>query len=271
MIELFHKLGYPEVAAAHAPAIDSMMVWVHWLMAALFFGWGGFYLYSLWRFRASKNPRANYHGVQSHASTWGEIGVVAAETVLLIGFAFPLWNARVNEFPEAGDATIVRVIAEQFAWNIHYPGADGIFGRTDAKLIDKQSNPLGLDADDPAALDDITNINQLHLPVDRPAIIHLRSKDVIHSFGVPEFRVKQDAVPGEDIPIWFVPTVTTPEMRKIKGNDSFNYEIACAQLCGIGHYRMRGFVTIHEEDDYQSWLAEQQPTLAAAEEGEDIW
>jgi cytochrome c oxidase subunit 2 len=117
-------------------------------------------------------------------------------------------------------------------------------------------NPLGLDRDDPAAKDDVTTVNQLYLPVNRPIIVRLRSKDVIHSFGVPELRVKQDAVPGLTIPIWFIPTITTADMRTRLGNPEFEYEIACAQLCGIGHARMRGLVTIQSADEFQKWLDE---------------
>jgi cytochrome c oxidase subunit 2 len=124
------------------------------------------------------------------------------------------------------------------------------------KLIDAQENPLGIDREDPAAKDDVTTLNQLYLPANKPILIRLRSKDVIHSFGVPEFRVKQDAVPGLTIPIYFVPTITTAEMRTRTGNGEFQYEIACAQLCGLGHYRMRGFVTVLPQDEFQKWLDE---------------
>jgi cytochrome c oxidase subunit 2 len=154
------------------------------------------------------------------------------------------------------EALEVHVTGEQFAWNIHYAGPDGVFGRTDMKLLDLQVNPLGLDRDDPAAKDDVTTVNQLYLPVNRPIIVRLRSKDVIHSFGVPELRVKQDAVPGLTIPIWFIPTITTADMRTRLGNPEFEYEIACAQLCGIGHARMRGLVTIQSADEFQKWLDE---------------
>ena len=137
--------------------------------------------------------------------------------VLLFAFSIPLWAARVDHIPAQRDALLVQVTGEQFAWNVHYAGADGVFGRTDIKLLDLQSNPLGLDRTDPAAKDDVTTLNQLYLPVNKPIIVRLRSKDVIHSFGVPEFRVKQDAIPGLTIPIWFVPNVTTAEMRTRTG------------------------------------------------------
>ncbi len=200
---------------------------------------------------------ADYKGVTSHNSTYLEVGIAAVEAVLLLGFAIPLWAARVDSLPSEDEALVVQVTGEQFAWNIHYPGADRQFGRTDIALLDLQSNPLGLDRDDPAAKDDVTTVNQMNLPVNRPIIVRLRSKDVIHSFGVPEFRVKQDSVPGFTIPIWFTPTVTTADMRTRTGNPEFNYEIACAQLCGLGHARMRGVVNVQAADEFQKWLEEQ--------------
>ena len=257
----------PPIASEHGARIDGSLVWVHWLMAVLFVGWILFFGYCLWRFRRSRNPVADHAGVQSHASSWLEGGVAVAEAVLLIGLAVPLWADRVNEFPAEKDAVVVRVVAEQFAWNVHYPGPDGLFGRRDNTKIDLQSNPLGLDRADEAAKDDVTTVNQLHLPVGKPVIVHLSSKDVIHSFNVPEFRIKQDAVPGIDIPVWWVPTVTTAQMRQRLGKPEFVYEIACAQLCGITHASMRGFVTIHEPAAFQTWLDEQ--VAAAQSTGEE--
>jgi len=250
-------LGLPPLAATHGGQIDGLIGWIHVFMLILFVGWGGFIAYTLIRFRRSRNPVADYAGVRSHRSTYLEIGVAVVEAVLLFGFAIPLWAARVDRMPPEGEALVVQVTAEQFAWNVHYPGPDRVFGRTDIKLLDLQANPLGLDRTDPAAKDDVTTLNQLYLPVNRPIIVRLRSKDVIHSFGVPELRVKQDAVPGFTIPIWFVPNVTTADMRTRLGKPEFQYEIACAQLCGLGHYRMRGFVTIQTAEEFQKWLEEQ--------------
>ena len=247
-------LGLPPLAAAHGGQIDNLIGWIHIFMLILFVGWGGFFLYVLVRFRRSRHPVADYRGVTSHRSTYLEIGVAVVEAILLIGFAIPLWATRVEALPPENEALVVQVTGEQFAWNIHYPGPDRVFGRTDIKLLDLQTNPLGLDRSDPAAMDDVTMVNQLYLPVNRPIIVRLRSKDVIHSFGVPEFRVKQDAIPGLTIPIWFIPTITTTDMRTQTGNPEFQYEIACAQLCGLGHARMRGFVTVQTNEEFQKWM-----------------
>ncbi len=305
-------LHLPVDGSAQGPAIDNMLAVIHWLMLALFIGWGAFFIYTLIRFRKKRNPTADYAGVKSHISSYLEIAVALFEAVLLIGFAVPLWAKRVNEFPNEKDATVIRVVAEQFAWNIHYPGADGVFGRTDISLI-SDDNPLGLDRSDPNAKDDITTINQLHVPVNKPVIIRLSTKDVIHSFNLPTMRVKQDAIPGQVIPLWFTPTKTTDQMiaemaepfqlkqegtspklferiaiQDYTGRDStvilkkgdvftqemvkplldagvtevlaapnVTTEIACAQLCGLGHYRMRGYLSVDTKEAYDAWMKDQ--------------
>ena len=258
-------LGLPPLASAHGGQIDGMIGWVHVFMFVLFVGWGGFFIYTLVRFRRSRHPVANYTGVKSHNASYLEVAVAVVEAVLLFGFAIPLWAARVDAIPPESQALVVQVTGEQFAWNAHYAGPDGVFGRTDIKLLDLQSNPLGVDRTDPAAKDDITTVNQVYLPANRQIIVKLRSKDMIHSFGVPEFRVKQDAIPGLTIPIWFVPNVTTADMRTRTGNPEFQYEIACAQLCGLGHYRMRGFVTVQTAEEFQKWMDDEEAKLKEQE------
>jgi cytochrome c oxidase subunit 2 len=257
----------PEIASAHGPDLDYALGLVHWLMIPLFVGWILYFLYVVVRFRRGANPKASYEGAKGKASKVIEAVVIVAEAVLLIGFSFPLWAERVEAFPREDDSTVVRVVGEQFAWNIHYPGADGVFGATKPELVDVETNPLGLDRDDPDAKDDITTLNQLHVPVNKPVIVHLGSKDVIHSLGIRDMRVKQDAIPGLSIPVWFVPTVTTAEMRERVGDPEFNYEIACSQLCGLGHYRMRAFVTVHTPEEFQAWLDEQAASLGEGEGG----
>jgi cytochrome c oxidase subunit 2 len=264
-------LGLPPLAATHGGQIDSLLGWIHVFMAALFVGWGTFFVYVLVRFRRSRHPVANYAGVKSHASSYLEVGVAVVEAILLIGFAIPIWAARVDRVPPESEAVVVHVTGEQFAWNVRYAGPDGLFGRTDIKLIDLQANPLGVDRSDPAAKDDVTTLNQLYLPANRQIIVKLRSKDVIHSFGVPEFRVKQDAIPGLTIPIYFIPDVTTAEMRARTGNPEFQYEIACAQLCGLGHYRMRGFVTVLGGEEFQKWMDAEQVKLKEQAETDAVW
>jgi len=206
-------LGLPPDGSAHGPAIDQLIAIIHWLMLVLFVGWGIFYVYTLIRFRKSRNPAASYAGVKSHLTNYLEVGVIVIEAILLVGFSIPLWSKRVDKFPEEKDATVVRIVAEQFSWNVHYPGPDGRFGASSIKLVDSD-NPLGIDRNDPDAKDDITTINQFNLPVDRDVIIYLSSKDVIHSLSFPAYRVKQDAIPGMSVPVWFRPVKTTDQIRE---------------------------------------------------------
>ena len=237
-------LGLPPQASAHAADVDQLIVLVHWIMAILFVGWGAFFLYTLVRFRQSRNAKADYEGVKSHNSSYLEIAVAVIEAVLLIGFAIPAWATRVGDPPADRPPTLVRVVAKQFEWHIQYPGADGMFGRTTNDLI-SPTNAIGLDRSDPSAVDDLYTINQLNLPVDTPVLVHLSTQDVIHSFGISSMRVKQDAIPGQEIPVWFEPTMTG------------DFEINCSQLCGLGHYRMRGFVKIQTETEFQAWFQEE--------------
>jgi cytochrome c oxidase subunit 2 len=236
---------FPPDASAHGPQLDHMTNLVHWLMLILFVGWGAYFVFVLFRFRSGRNPQADHGGVKSHYSTYSEIGVAVVEAILLFAFAIPAWAAWVSPKGSEADTVTVRVVGEQFAWNVHYPGPDGAFGARHPDLM-SSSNPLGIDPEDPAGTDDIVAINQLRLPVDRPIKVLLSSKDVIHSFGLPVMRVKQDAIPGLEVPVYFTPV-------RVSGDE--HWEIACAQLCGLGHYRMRGFLTILPQAEFDQWLA----------------
>lgn len=308
-------LGLPINASEHGAQTDRLILYVHILMVVLFVGWIAFFLYTIFRFRKSNSPKADYTGVTTHTSSYLEAAVAVVEVLLLVGISIPFWSWKVSAFPTDPNTVHVRVIAQQFAWNIHYPGPDGIFGRTDIKLVDEQTNPIGLDRkNDPRAKDDIVTLNQLHLPVNRPAVIEITTKDVIHSFFLPVMRVKQDAIPGMLIPLHFVPNKTSDQIREelaetitlpttksldssvamqdyqakdgsvlVKKGRSINNdaaaklvengitevrigprypaEIACAQLCGLGHYRMKGYLTIDTEEQYAAWVKDQEDSL----------
>src|SRR5258705_250805 len=135
-------LRLPIDASTHAGQIDQMVVLVHWLMLVLFVGWGAFFLFVLFRFRRGANPKADYIGAKGSIAKASEYAVLAIEMFLLIVYAYPAWAARVTQFPAESDAVVVRVVGQQFAWNVHYPGPDGKFGRTDIKLV-ADDNPLG--------------------------------------------------------------------------------------------------------------------------------
>ena len=236
-------LGQPPNASEHGYQIDHILEFSHWFMGALFVGWSLFFIFVLIRFRKGRHPVADHAGVRSGISTHLEFSVVLIEAVLLLGFAIPLWAKRVNEFPPTKDTILVHAVGQQFNWNFHLPGPDGQFGRRDVGFV-TNSNPLGLDPNDPAGKDDLVTLGELHVPVDRPVIIELSSKDVIHNFCLPHMRIAADAIPGSLIPMWFKPIKTG------------TYEVVCGQLCGLGHYGMKGTLVVDTPEDYQAWLKE---------------
>jgi cytochrome c oxidase subunit 2 len=235
-------LGLPELASTNGQAVDDLMVYVHYLMLVLFVGWVAYFVYVLYRFNVARSPKADYVGSKSKVPTGVELSIVAIEAILLLGIAVPLWGKNVQQFPKPEDATVIQIMAQQFAWNARYPGLDGKFGRQDMKLI-ASDNVFGVDPADAAGKDDIQILNEIHVPVNKPVLIYLSSKDVIHSFKLIAMRTTQDAIPGLRIPLTFTPT-------KIG-----RYQIECAQLCGGGHSAMSGgFVVVQSQADYDAWL-----------------
>ncbi|MBI4057470.1 MAG: hypothetical protein HY399_08005, partial [Elusimicrobia bacterium] len=236
--------GLPVQASTFAPSIDWALQLMHAVMILLFVLWGIFLIFCLIRYR----QRAGVRAVYAHKGTLSSFipdGLILAFEIWLIFFVgVPIWSHVREKLPKEEEANMVEVVAEQFTWNIHYPGSDGKFGPREIKLIDS-GNPIGLDLENTLAKDDLVTINELHIPLGKPTLVYLSSKDVIHSFFIPEFRIKQDVTPGLRIPIWFEPTKTG------------KFEIGCAQLCGLGHFRMRGDVYVHTPEEYESWLKEQ--------------
>jgi cytochrome c oxidase subunit 2 len=246
-------LNLPYLASEHGKHVDDLIVYVHWLMLVLFVGWLAYFFCALVRFRKSKNPKADYVGVKSHASNWIEGGVALVEGILLIGLAVPLWAKVVNNPPNASEAILIRVIGKQFNWSGHYAGPDGVMGRQDPKLS-SSTDPFGIDRKgDTNAVDDVVILNNFVVPVSRPVIVLVGSLDVIHSFAIRSMRVCQDATPGVPVPTWFTPTKTG------------KYLITCAQLCGNGHYSMRGTIQVVSQTDFAKWLAEQSAKAKGAE------
>ena len=238
---LIEALGIAPNASQHGYTIDSMLEMLHWFMLILFVGWGSFYFYTLWRFHEKKHPKADYTGATSHLPTKLEGGVLVLEIVLLMAFAAPIWASRVDQFPVGPDVVHLRAVGQQFLWNFQYTGPDGEFGQRDIKLV-TASNPLGLDRKDAKAFDDLTATGELHVPINRPVIVDVMSKDVIHDFCIPNMRVAQDAIPGSIIPLWF---------RAVKLG---TYEVVCAQLCGNNHSAMKATLVVDTEADYEKWF-----------------
>jgi cytochrome c oxidase subunit 2 len=242
---LHYIFPLPPLASAQGQQVDMLLYVLHILMLILLIGWSVFFIYVLLRFRKKESPKAQYAGLRSKFPVGFEIGVAAVEAVLLLGVSVPFWANRYVNIPEGRDVIQVAVVAEQFAWNFHYPGPDGILGRAQMSYYQAQTNPLGLDPNDHDGKDDFATINQMHLPVGRPCVLTLTSKDVVHSFTVPSMRVKQDVIPGASVRLWFTPV------------KEGTYDIICSQLCGAGHYRMRGVLTVESQAAYDMWIHEQ--------------
>jgi cytochrome c oxidase subunit 2 len=234
----------PAAASAHAQALDGVLSSVHAHMALIFVLWLALFLVALVRFRKGASPEPRARGLGGTLAAVAIGLVIAGDVIILATQALPAWAARHAPPPRDARPIEVHVIAEQFAWNIHYPGPDGVFGRTRPDLI-SASNPVGIDRSDAAARDDIGVLNVLMLPVNRTVIVQLTSRDVIHSFTLNEMRVKQDATPGMTARLWFTPIKTG------------NWEIACSQLCGLGHYRMRGEYHVVDEAAWSTWQADE--------------
>lgn len=218
----------PDSLSTFAPHVDFLFYVILAVTGAVFFGVQGVLVYFLLKYRRRDGATAHY----THGNTQIEVIWTVIPTVILIVLAVMgqgVWAEIKMTVPNTPDTVNIRIKAEQFAWNIEYPGGDGKFDTAD----------------------DIKTINQLHIPVGRPVRATLTSKEiqdkpaVLHSFFLPEFRLKQDAVPGMAIDIWF-------EAKK-----TGRYEIACAEFCGLGHYRMRGFLSIHSQKGFDAWLKEQ--------------
>jgi len=259
MKDFFGMPWLPLNASAQGEIIDDVNIYVHVLMLVLFVGWTVYFFYVIFKFRQSAHPKAIYRDVKGHTSNFVEIGIILVEIVLLFGFSIPLWKTLANEFPAEKDSVVVRIVAEQFAWNFHYPGPDGVFGQTKIDLIDLQSNPLGVDRrGDPNAADDVVT-KILHLPVEKPVIAHLTSKDVIHALGIPTMRVKLDAVPGKSHPVTFTPIKTG------------KFLIACSQLCGAQHATMRGFIHVYTRGEYELWYRKAAEEAKKSSSEDEAW
>jgi cytochrome c oxidase subunit 2 len=234
----------PQVASLHGIDIDRVFLITLAISGVLFIALQGILAYLTFRYGKKRAERARYWIRPKLEKRFALIAGIIIFGVDVTLFALGDSNWFRAWGPSPPGTPIVEVMGEQFVWNFRYAGPDGVFGKTDPVLI-SSTNPFGLDKTDPAATDDILSINQLHLPEGKPIRLRIRSHDVIHSFFLPYQRIKQDAVPGMQIEVWFVP------------NRAGEYEIACSQLCGLGHYRMRAQLTVEPRDAFEKWLREE--------------
>ena len=221
--------------------IDHTLVITFWITGVVFSAVILFMAWCVFRFRHREGVSAHYEPENKRLESWLTV-LTAIGVAAMLAPGLWVWHSFITV---PSEATEVEVVAQQWMWSYRLPGADGKLGKSDAKLI-SADNTLGLDPEDPAGQDDvIIDAADLHLPIDKPVKMLLRSVDVLHDFYVPEFRAKMDLIPGTVTYFWFTPTRTG------------EFEVLCAELCGTGHYAMRGIVMVDSEEDYQAWLGEQ--------------
>lgn len=247
----------PPVASEHGAWTDTLF-WITMGVTVVAFVIISIVMFIFtYKFQYRKDRKAKFYPDNHHLElAWTIIPAIVLAVLIFTGLR--AWN-RITS-PASEQAEVIELIGQQFAWTVRYPGVtDGKLGKYDFRKIDG-INEFGLDLSDKNAFDDFKAL-ELHLPKGKEVLLMIRSKDVLHSVYLPHFRVKMDAVPGMPTQFKFIPTKTTEEMRKETGDPNFNYELACAEICGRGHFSMRLPVVVEEVADYEAWKAKQQPWL----------
>ena len=190
-------------------------------------------------------------------------GVPAIVLTVLVVFGLKYWFKFTGDAPK--ESQVIEITGHQFDWEFRYPGKDGVLGKKNFKLTDpSKRNPLGVDWADEASHDDIHVGHIMHAVVGKPIKLVINSQDVIHDVGLPHFRMKMDAVPGIPTTLWFTPKWTTEEMKVRTGNTNFVYEISCDQICGKGHFSMKGIIIIETQQEFDKWMAGEKPEYLKA-------
>ena len=265
--EMFKGRILGEPASDHGVLVDQMLyvtlavTFVVFVITQIALFWFAY------KYQESDNRKAFYY---PHNNTLELIWTVIPAIVLsvLVGFGIFYWFKITGPAPK--DAMIVEVVGKQYGWEFRYPGADGILGKKYFKKVDAaNNNPVGQLWEDPANHDDVYVEQEMHLVVGKPVQLVIGAKDVIHDVGLVHFRLKMDAVPGTPTTMWFTPKFTTKEMKQKTGNPDFVYEISCDQLCGKGHWSMRGTIVVETQEEFDAWVASKKPQYLVANPDKD--
>ncbi|HOJ04502.1 MAG TPA: cytochrome c oxidase subunit II [Bacteroidota bacterium] len=241
----------PENVSAFGEGIDHLFSLIYYISVAIFVLVNAIYLLFIIKYRRKRKGEKAYH---FHGSNVLEFSWTALPFALFLFLAFysdGIWEDIKYASKKPNPDLTVEVMGQTYMWHFRYPGSDGVFGRREAALM-STTNPFGIDPADPAGKDDFTSINSMHIPVNKTVVVKLSSMDVIHSFFLPNMRVKQDAVPGQWVDVWF-------DSRK-----TGEYEIACAELCGSGHYLMRAVLNVQSQKEFDTWMDEQYAGVLAS-------
>lgn len=250
----------PVSASEHGVEYDSMFTVTTVVTGIVFFITQTILFWFAFRYQSTEKRTAFFFPHNNKLElVWTTIPAIAMAVLVVIGLKN--WGKMTSEAPE--ESMVVEVVGKQFNWIMRYPGADGALGKRDFRNINDVDNVLGMDWEDKSNLDDVVLQNgELHVVKGKPVKLVIGSRDVIHDVGLPHFRMKMDAVPGIVTTMWFTPQYTTAEMKEMTGNPDFVYEISCDQMCGKGHYAMRGTVIVHTQEEYDAWMSEQQSYYA---------
>jgi cytochrome c oxidase subunit 2 len=254
-------LGEP--ASDHGVHIDNMLYITIAITGIVFFITQITLFWFAYKYQESDTRKAYYYPHNNKLELIWTV-IPAITLTVLVGFGIFYWFKITGEAPK--NAMVVEITGSQFKWEYRYPGKDKILGKKYFKAIDDAANnPLGQLWDDPANHDDIfVSGEPMHLVVNKPVKLVIGAKDVVHDVGLPHFRMKMDAVPGTPTTMWFTPTKTTKQMREETDNPNFMFEIACDQMCGRGHYTMRGEIIVESQEEYDAWILSKKPKYFAA-------
>ena len=258
-VQAYPKMN-PPIASIHGHAMEKMF-WTTMVVISIAFviTQALLFIYA-YKYQHRDGRRAYFFSHNNKIEViWTVIPAVVMAALIFAGWK--AWTRITGPAPK--DAVVLEVMGKQFNWLVRYPGRDLKLGVVNYRLIDA-SNDFGFDLSDKAALDDFV-ASEIHIPKGHPVLIKIRSRDVLHAVYMPQFRVQMYAVPGMPTRFWFTPTTTTDEMRAKLGNPNFNYELACNQVCGKGHFAMKYTIVVDEPEDYQAWFAAQSPVSKNAD------
>lgn len=252
---LYSKTLFPQGSASvEGETVDFMLLITTAVTGVVFIATQILLFWFAYKYQENDNRKAYYFPHNTKLELlWTTVPAIFLTVLIVFGLKF--WFKITADAPK--DSVVVEITGHQFAWDYRYPGADKKLGKKNYKLYNQPvGNTLAVDFQDPDSHDDI-HTTEMHLPVGRPVKLVINAQDVIHDVGLSHFRMKMDAVPGIPTTLWFTPKYTTEEMRKRTGNPNFLYEISCDQMCGKGHFSMRGIIVVETEEEYNKWLAGQ--------------
>lgn len=265
-----HKLSgkiLGEPASDHGVLIDRMLYITLAITFIVFIITQVFLFWFSYKYQESDTRKAYYYPHNNKLEVIWTV-IPAITLTVLVGFGIFYWFKITGNAPK--DSMVVEVVGKQFGWEFRYPGKDGVLGKKFYRYVDPaKNNPAGQIWDDEANHDDVFVEQEMHLVVNKPVHLVIGAKDVIHDVGLAHFRMKMDAVPGTPTSMWFTPKFTTKQMREKTGNPDFVYEISCDQMCGKGHWSMRGVIVVETQEEFDAWLAGKKPQYLVANPDKD--